>query len=490
MKLFDFYHSMSGFAHPLTFTEINDDDIAKMEKFMREEATELAIDELRKSIDQNSDLACEVLLDYEKKVEIFGNTFASCPRKFRFLPGDINCIKLLVAHVKQVVSTKSGRLQFQEKKKKKMKCDVHTLKNQAEDELTCDESASTEAYNEMFAAELYEKVINCMASYGLDITEWTGNLIEIDSSHKRAKVNCILCDRDGDGVKKPKSIYYHTPETRKGYWVLANLTKHFEKIHLLVANRSNRKKSASEVDSNVLAKRVKMLKDDLTDIEQNLQHSNEPDSPVVKQESNGTNRSLDLSVQIINSTASVNELDNTWLYTLLSQQTQLMLGAIITNGEAQQKMKFILNDRSYELFVVETQDDGNCLYSALAHQLWQKEITSKQHEKLRKKLRSTVVEHILNEDNFPRYAFAMEERLREKKQDFDENADIISECKLYVRHCLSRDRQWGGLESIKAVSCECSGFQREWTMLYDQGSSRSIQPQYINCISTATNRRW
>lgn len=284
-------------------------------------------------------------------------------------------------------------------------------------------------------------------------------------------MNCILCDSDGDGSKKPKRIFYHSSETRKGFWVLSNFTKHLVNVHLLVTDRSNnRKKSASIIDSKnlsepiLLPKRGKIstyLTHDATKIEEEprIKLEYESDLPVekyemeMKQECVETNSTLDLSVEIINSTTSANELNNKWLFAQLSEQMQLMMAAIITNGESQKKMEFIVNGHSSDLFVVETEDDGNCLFSAIAHQLWQREMTSKQHEKMRKNLRSTVVEHILQPNNFPHYAFALEERFRENKKNIEHQDDLTSECKLYVHHGLSRDRHWGGLESIKAVSC-------------------------------------
>lgn len=459
---------MCGFAHLLTFAEINDEDINKMEQFMREEALEIAISNLRGNIGQNDESPCDVLLDHEKKAEIFGNKFASCPEKFHLLPGDISCIKLLVTHVKQVVSTRSGRAQFNEKKRKKNKNEIHPLKAHAEQEMTREEPAVSETNNEIFVEELFDKVNNCMKSYGLDIENWNGSLIEIDPSGTYARVYCILCDPDGDGHQNPKRIFYHSSETRKGFWVLSNFSKHLENVHSLVKHPSSRKKPASSIDSNtepnLLPKRGKTsthVMSDATDMKQKqkpkhaIEYEYESILPVekhemqIKQEFDETNHTLDLSVEIINSTASTNELKNTWLFAQLSDQMQLMIAAVITNGESQKKMEFILNGDSFHLFVVETEDDGNCLFSALAHQLWQHEITSKQHEKMKKNLRSTVVEHILKPEN---YIFALEERLREKK-NIEGNDDLISECKLYVRHCLSRDRQWGGLESIKAVSC-------------------------------------
>lgn len=101
--------------------------------------------------------------------------------------------------------------------------------------------------------------------------------------------------------------------------------------------------------------------------------------------------------------------------------------------------------------MVTTRGDGNCLFSALAHQLFGNAISSKKHEDETKKLRSAVVNHILLPENFSLFEFALQERVKEIKNE-DSITDFTTECKLYVRHVLSRSGKFGGLESIKAVS--------------------------------------
>lgn len=68
-----------------------------------------------------------------------------------------------------------------------------------------------------------------------------------------------------------------------------------------------------------------------------------------------------------------------------------------------------------------------------------------------KKLRSIVVEHILKPENFSLYENMLHDRVNTKSQSA---AALTAECKLFVRHGLSRQGKWGGLESIKAVSNE------------------------------------
>lgn len=69
-----------------------------------------------------------------------------------------------------------------------------------------------------------------------------------------------------------------------------------------------------------------------------------------------------------------------------------------------------------------------------------------------KGLRSVVVEHILKPENFHLYETMLHDRVSQKKSE--SAASLTAECKLFVRHGLSRQGKWGGLETIKAVSNE------------------------------------
>lgn len=428
---------MSGYAHPFPFTAIGDEQIGKMETFMREKAVGL-------EINQTTDKSSDNSLDHEKMTKMFGKTFALSPEKFHFLPGDISFIKLLIAHVQQLVSTRSGRQKFNEKKMGKINENEYPPPDQAAVQAsTCQQSAMTDRNNsnKQRTIELLEKVDRCLKSYGLDTANWNDTLFEVDSSGTYANVNCIVCERDDDGKPKSHRVYYYSSETRKGFWTLSNYEKHLKKVHLLVANRLpkislKRKKKSNELEQEAVMESV------LSDEEHEIQSQGDVD-----EENKET--LLDLSIECIGSSGNI---DSQILYAQISEQIQQMIAATMTNGEQQQNIEVSFNGHSSDLSVVETEGDGNCLYSALAHQLWRNVITSKQHEKLRKQLRSTVVEHILNPDNFSRYAFALEERLSEMK-DIGEIDDLTAECKLYARHCLSREGQWGGLETINAVSC-------------------------------------
>lgn len=121
------------------------------------------------------------------------------------------------------------------------------------------------------------------------------------------------------------------------------------------------------------------------------------------------------------------------------------------NGDKEDRMAIKLNDKDTTYLTVATiPSDGNCLFSAIAHQLYRYPINSKVHNDATKELRAQVIEHILDPVNFPSYQFTLQDRVYEIKTS-EEIQNMTNECKLYVRHVLSKDGKWGGHESISAI---------------------------------------
>lgn len=62
-----------------------------------------------------------------------------------------------------------------------------------------------------------------------------------------------------------------------------------------------------------------------------------------------------------------------------------------------------------------------------------------------------MVNYILDPINFPKFAHELKDRIYDiEKKDEIENME--TECKLWVKFCLSKDKVWGGVESIYAVA--------------------------------------
>lgn len=421
---------------------------------MREEALDSAASALSKSFDGD----CEALLEDDQLLEIFGERYYKRPEKFKFLPGQIAFIKTLVAHVKKLVED-GGLQQFNERKKKRKNTNLERALNCIPNKRgtsTTEKSSSVNPSHSQLASDLFNKVIICFKTYAVDVSNFTESFIKVDSSGTYGEITCILCQ---DENEKPKRVYYHSrTHSRSSYWVLSNFNKHLEKHHLLVAHRSDEKKSikqhgsASELDCDGTLADSRPQHDQLI----SEHESNQADEIGVSRESiidvelsngnsNDTSKhSLDASLEVVSVSSPI---DVNSLFTQMSEQIQQMIAACLVNGDKQENMQFHFKKAAHSLSVISTEANGNCLFSAIAHQLWPNGISSSQHKRNTKRLRATVVEHILKPENFEKYESILEERI-------EQIGAIEKDTKMFVRLVLARSGQWGGLETIKAVSNE------------------------------------
>lgn len=81
----------------------------------------------------NSEHQCEVLLDDDQLIDIFGKKYAAAPSKFKFHPGEMMLIRELVKHGKEIVDRggeNKGLHHFQERKRQAKQIDTrHKKKN-------------------------------------------------------------------------------------------------------------------------------------------------------------------------------------------------------------------------------------------------------------------------------------------------------------------------------------------------------------------------
>lgn len=146
------------------------------------------------------------------------------------------------------------------------------------------------------------------------------------------------------------------------------------------------------------------------------------------------------------------EKNDKWLYNQIASQINDMMTAVLTNGDDENTKAFQLKRDSgtyHHLSVANILGDGNCLFAAVAHQLFKYAINCTNHKKAIKQLRAKVVEYILA--NFPPFEFILKDRIYELKAA-SEISDITTECKSYVRDVLSRNGEYGGFETIQALS--------------------------------------
>lgn len=461
-KLFQFLCSDCGYGNPLSFKSINDDDIDFVEKEIKEKGESFA-KKTQKVNSEGNDEMINDSMDNNDPVHTFGKIYAKCPDKFQFLRGERNFIKIIVAHVQKLVDhggENKGLAQFKEKKKKKKPKNVnHQFGVDSNAKENFSDSKSPKLTN-----ELYDKVINCLKSYDVDVSGCERSMVYVDPSGAYGNIKCILCD-DSNGTENMKRVTYYQPANRTNFWVLSNFMSHLEKKHKLVAKRSKpkSKKLKLNADSNSALQLNEQLNIDDNNQKPHcdipLNETSQIDSKyillgedVIDLKNENKDYSLEIvDVKIAQPAMQPNEISNSWLYIQMGAQIRKMIAAQLTHSECTQQMEIkIKNQMARIIYIIKILGDGNCLFTSLAHQLWPTATTSDECKKNAIKLRADVVEHIFA--NIESYQRFIEEYLHELKSLNSDDTSLETKCKMWVRHILSRQGSWGGIETIKAVS--------------------------------------
>lgn len=397
-------------------------------------------------------------------VNTFGEIYAMSPDKFQFLRGERNFIKIIVAHVQKLVDNggeNKGLAQFKERKRKKtQKTNINhqfCIDNNAKENSADSKSTNCQSNN-----ELYDKIINCLKSYEVDTNGYDVNMVHVDPSGAYGNIKCILCGDDSS-----KRVTYYQPGNRTAYWVLSNFTSHLEKKHKLVPARSKstnktNKKIKINADSSSTLKFNENRSDDssnethnfvpLNEISQHDSNCNLLGECVINLENENEDYSLEIvEVEIAQPNMQPSEISNSWLYSQIAEQVRKMIAAQLTHSECTEQMEFKFKNQDARIvYIIKIPGDGNCLFTSIAHQLWPTAVTSAECKENAKKIRATVVEHILA--NIKMYQMYIEDNLYQIKSLNNDDASIETKCKMWVRHVLSRQGNWAGIESIKAVS--------------------------------------
>lgn len=383
----------------------------------------------------------DILLDDEQRIDYFGKLYAQQPQNFRFQSGDRLLIKELVSYVASVVDANgnnSGLRSFKTKKSTRKTANKTTKKNLMQKHPSKNptgHSSLIEINTEQLTTDLIKRVRSCMyshrANYGFDID--LENDIHEDIVHIRIEngavdgtIRCIICDKENKHKNKPKHVHYSSGSDWP-CWVLSNFTKHLKNAHHLKFHK---------------------LETDLVDTN-DVSHSNKND--VLPEENQDESVvCLNPSFQITSKSTEQVDAISSILYTQLSGQITRMMSVVLNHSESQEQMYFDLSEGvSQQLTVATIVGDGNCLYSALVHQLENNRLKGKAHKSATDKLRHDVCDYIL--ENYSNFAPFLKNRVYELKESKDiDNMD--TECKLFVRLCLTQNGKYGGAETIHAVS--------------------------------------
>lgn len=400
---------------------------------------------------------CDYLLDDDEMIEIFGPKYASNPAEFKFETGDKKLIRELVSRVKEIVDGNgklTGLAYFEMKKKIKRKKPMISMKKRRPTNRKA--APKTEKSIDDLKSELLRRTKECLELRGINASDLSDETVGVEPNRVTGYIYCSLCP-EGSNKKsksKPKHVYYQWG-TRSSYWAMSNFEKHIENSHSSVITKSNDSKKtarggkASKVKSKCL--------DSNTDFNDSKTIPSISCSSTTKQNNSVCVIDCDSSIEIVGSDVNIDvptesNTNMSSYYDQLAAQITQMVGSVLMSGDIQNQMHFQLEkDQVRNISVVPTNADGNCLFSALTHQLFKFPMNSKQHNKQMKTLREDVVKHILLPENFPKFQFNLQDRVYQIKQK-SKISDIKSECELYVKNVLSKSGQWGGIETINAVS--------------------------------------
>lgn len=132
------------------------------------------------------------------------------------------------------------------------------------------------------------------------------------------------------------------------------------------------------------------------------------------------------------------------LYQQISSQNLQIVEKSLSNSETVEYMQFEISPGVLKsLKILRITGDGNCLFGALSHQISGQKLNSRSHRNSTKQLRAQVVQHLkAHMDEFKPWI----------KGSIEEYSDSEEECTNFVKKYLPKSGNWGGSESIKAIS--------------------------------------
>lgn len=475
MKLINIQYLIFSFcncSHALTIKLVDDDEIIKIQNFVRKEMNQL-LDGCKSKCGQ---------FDDNDKQNFFGR-FHSNPEQFQFSPGDILLIKQVVSHVRSVVD-KDGPNQhlsaFKPPKRFKISsketycqfgCTFFGKKKSSpkEHKQNLDHEFNNEQCEldlEVMKAELLPKLrtvfeLKDASLVGKEYLQ--GNNLQISKNGNRitALVKCVFCYKEKN-LEKNIIVQFDTAKNKVAYWNLSNLRKHLN-IHVI--------NSVKELETKTYEQSLNLILDEMHCSEDGSTYSIHVDdddmievieSDFIDEES--VHNTSGVSAEEIEQYEIENIIDihsvEYKIYQQVSQQHLYMTNAYHSHSEKMDEIKFILNGKSVTLNVIRIDGNGDCLFSSAAHQMFGQKVNSAEHQSSTSDLRAAVVKHI--EENFGDFLYELKGRVYEerdakqeakspKKRKKKKNLATEKDCRLYLKK-LKKSQTFGGAESLKAIT--------------------------------------
>lgn len=243
----------------------------------------------------------------------------------------------------------------------------------------------------------------------------SADMVRVKSVNNRIRVDmiCVFCkgnDTDDDDLLKKICIQEETSRaSQKTYWNICNVRKHLKVHQTQNMNIANDKAKSS------------LACDDLGTTTEQKKDKNE-------------------------------NIAKTKVYKQLANQVSTLIAKTDENQNEKNPKIIKKGSKSYTVDVSKINEDGNCLFSSAAHQLFYTKVASDDHTKYLNQVRMECAEHIIL--NYDRYFVALKMALEEEKEAEGSKKDIDFEieCKKLAEERLLQDGFWGGAESVMAIS--------------------------------------
>lgn len=441
--MYSFKCSYCGFNNVTSFETIDDDDIGAVENFVRED--------LEDFIKSNENFKTNGK-ENQHMVEHFGEFYAQCPKKFRFLPGDLKFIKKIKEHIHDVVNKKGRKKAYQHfsNETNRTKNAEYTVEVNQNDQIT-----GSKFIDNGLKKKLYDLISNKLVEFNVHPSTreiFDESFISIENKNNRTTGNiiCVVCHvqkKDSEHAK-PKHVY-----CRGKSWVISNFVKHFTRAHSeLVTNNE-----LMNNDSNQLANENEIYENEAAINDEVVEY-------VIVEEVDPLSYELNYSTESLQNfiAKDTSEMEKKFNDQISSQLIK-MWNTVTLNCESQdlQVQCKCENGISVSVDVANIHKDGNCLFGSLAHQIYRHNLNSDAHKSATNTLRNDVVNYI--KQNYEEF----EQHLRGHIMELEESglsdafglhgiSDIDAKCKHLLNNCLVNSGFWASGESLKAVAHVCN----------------------------------
>lgn len=342
-----------------------------------------------------------------EKILIFGKNHATDPATFRFTPGERILIRRISDYLKKNVldrfASQIGRENYSTDKT--VLTSLGTIFGK-EGDLEPDITAETPNNAKV---TLLQRAKEKMKEFDAAAPELTEEMVIADDSNSKikGKVMCVYCN-----TYKSVSVKYSGTSYS---WIMSNFTSHIQSC----ANQSKKENEAERENSLTVAEDDDIFEICVLKSVEEATESNSLSSELRKQ---------------------------------MFIQNMKMQNSIFQNHETKKEceINFGVGDSGILAIIeiCEIAPNGDCVFSAVTHQLYGDKIGCYEHKKKTHELRLKVIDHIRN--NMPRYTHVLKGRVYEKygKANQNEMNDKISQ---YLES-LSLGGSWGGSESLMAIS--------------------------------------